>query len=155
MAELKGRGRYLALTLLLVLAVLIFWQVSLDVGFLPARSEQTILLFVLSTLVALAFLVFAFILTRNVFKLYLERRANLLGSKFKTKLVIGALALSLLPVCGLFYWSYVLTNRTLSRWFTQPFASLTKQTQTIIHAVIDYDNRETVSAATAIPAAPL
>src|SRR5437660_12751593 len=121
MAEWKGQKAYLALALLLVLAVLIFWQVSLNVGILPSSSERTILLFVLSTLVSLTFLVFAFILTRNIFKLYLERRANLLGSKFKTKLVIGALALSLFPVCALFYFSYVLTNRTLSRWFTQPF----------------------------------
>jgi len=35
------------------LATLIFWQVSLNVGFLPARSEQIILLYVLSTLVSL------------------------------------------------------------------------------------------------------
>src|SRR6266404_2902340 len=137
MAEPKGRGRYLVLTLLLVLATLIFWQVSLNVGFLPERSEQIILLYFLSTLVSLAFLIFAFILTRNVFKLYLERRANVLGSKFKTKLVIGALALSLFPVCAQFYSSYLLTNRTLTRWFTQPFASLTKQTKAIVDGVID------------------
>src|SRR5438445_7202844 len=88
-----------------IFAVVIFWQVSLNVGIRPTGSEQTILLFVLSTLVSLAFLVFAFILTRSILKLYMERRANQLGSKFKTKLVIGALALSLLPVFFLFYFS--------------------------------------------------
>ena len=77
--ELKGRKRYLALGLLLVLAALVLWQVSFSVPVLPSGSEQTILLLALSTLVGLAFLVFAFILSRNIIKLFVERRANLLG----------------------------------------------------------------------------
>src|SRR5580693_8095936 len=94
--DLKGGRRYVALGLFLVLAVLILWQVSFNVSLSPASSEQTILLFVLSSSVGLAFLIFAFILSRNLIKLFVERRANSFGSKFKTKLVIGALALSLL-----------------------------------------------------------
>jgi nitrogen fixation/metabolism regulation signal transduction histidine kinase len=150
MAEIKGRGRYLALTLLLVLAVTVFWQVSLKVGIMPADSQQTILFFVLSTLVSLTFLIFAFILVRNVLKLYVERRANVLGSKFKTKLVIGALALSLLPVCMLFYFSYALTNRTLTKWFTQPFDKSSKLTNAVVDAVTSYANRETESDTLAV-----
>src|ERR1035438_2654701 len=135
--ELKGRKRYLALGLLLVLAALVLWQVSFNVSVLPSGSEQTILLFALSTLVGLAFLVFAFILSRNVIKLFVERRANVLGSKFKTKLVIGALALSMLPVTLLFYFSYVLMNRAVNRWFSQPFATMEQQARSIVAAVGD------------------
>ncbi len=153
--KLKGSKRYLALGLLLVLAALIVWQVSFNVWVRPAGSEQTILLFALSTVVGLAFLVFAFILSRNVIKLFVERRANLLGSKFKTKLVIGALALSLLPVSLLFYFSYVLMNRAMNRWFNQPFASMEQQARSIVAEVGSYAERETEADALAISRGPL
>ncbi len=145
MPETTGRKTILIVagTLSAVLAVLIFWQVSLNVGIQPTDSEQTFLLFVLATLVSLAFLVFAFILTRSVLKLYLERRANQLGSKFKTKLVIGALALSLLPVFFLYYFSYVLTSRTLNRWFTLPIASVTRQTRDMVAQINSYPMKDT------------
>ena len=157
MSGTKSRKTFLitAGSLAGVLAVVIFWQVSLNVGIRPTDSEQTILLFVLSTLVSLTFLVFGFILTRSIIKLYIERRANQLGSKFKTKLVIGALALSLLPVTFLFYFSYVLTNRTLTRWFTQPFESVTRQTREIVAQITRYAAQETESDAGAIAQGPL
>jgi two-component system, NtrC family, nitrogen regulation sensor histidine kinase NtrY len=153
--ELKGRKRYLALGLFLILAVLIVWQVSFTVAVRPSRSEETILLFVLSTVVALTFLVFGFILSRNIIKLFVERRANLLGSKFKTKLVLGALALSLLPVTLLFYSSYVLMNRAVQRWFTQPFASMERQARSIVAEVGSYAERETEADAIAISRGPM
>jgi two-component system nitrogen regulation sensor histidine kinase NtrY len=153
--ELKGRKRYLALGLLLVLALLIVWQISFNVGVVPSGSEQTILLFALSTLVGLAFLVFAFILSRNIIKLFVERRANLLGSKFKTKLVIGALALSMLPVSLLFYFSYALMNRAVDKWFNQPFATMEQQARSVVAAVGGYAEREAEADALAISRGPM
>ena len=143
-----------------ILAVMIFSQVSLNIPFIrPADSETTILLFVLSMLVSLAFVVFGFILTRSIVKLYIERRARVLGSKFKFKLVAGALALSLLPVMFLFYSSYVLTNRTVDKWFKQPFEKVTRDTSEIVSLLDDYASRKTIadarSAAAAVSAAPV
>ncbi len=153
--EFKGGRRYLALGLFLVLAVLIVWQVSFKVGISPASSEQTILLFFLSTLVGLAFLIFGFILSRNLIKLFVERRANLLGSKFKTKLVIGALALSLLPVSLLFYFSYLLMNRFVIRVFNQPFASMETQARSIVAEVGSFAEREAEADALAVSRGPM
>ncbi|HEX9764767.1 MAG TPA: ATP-binding protein, partial [Candidatus Acidoferrales bacterium] len=51
---------------------------------------------------------------------YTERRQRVLGSTFKTKMVAGALAVSLLPVVALFFISYALVNRTLAKWFPRP-----------------------------------
>jgi len=153
----KSRRNFLLVggPLVILLAVLIFWQVSLNVGIMPTGSEQTVLLFALSTLVSLAFLIFGFILTRSLVKLYIERRGQQLGAKFKTKLVIGALALSLLPVIFLFYFTYVFTNRTLNRWFTQPFASATRQAREIVVQTTSYATRETETDASAVAAGPV
>ena len=107
---------------MVLLIVSVFGLTSLNLSFIsPSDSAQTILLFVLSTIIFLGLVIFGFILFRSLLKLYLERRANQLGSKFKTKLVCGALGLSLLPVCFLFLFSYSLINRTLDKWFSRPF----------------------------------
>jgi len=136
-----------------VLAVIIFSQVSLNIPFVrPTDSETTILLFVLSMLVSLAFLVFGFILTRSILKLYIERRARVLGSQFKFKLVAGALALSLLPVMFLFYSSYALVNRTINKWFTLPFEKVTRDTQEIVTLLSDYASRKTAADARSVAA---
>ncbi len=137
-----------------ILAIIIFSQVSLNIPFIrPTGSETTILLFVLSMLVSLAFVVFGFILTRSILKLYIERRARILGSKFKFKLVGGALALSLLPVMFLFYSSYVLVNRTLNKWFTQPFEKVTRDTREIVSLLSNYASRKTEADARSVAAA--
>ncbi len=67
-------------SLVALLAAIIFSQVSLNLPLIrPTGGETTILLFVLSMLVSLAFVVFAFILFRSILKLYMERRARVLG----------------------------------------------------------------------------
>ena len=61
-----------------------------------------------------------FMLVRIVVKLYIERRSNREGSRIKTKLVIGALALSLMPVFFMVLFSYYVLNRNLEKWFARP-----------------------------------
>jgi len=53
-------------------------------------------------------------------RLYIERRSNREGSRIKTKLVIGALALSSMPVFFMVLFSYHVLNRNLDKWFSKP-----------------------------------
>ena len=107
--------------LLALLASIVFALGSLRIGFIePASPEGTILLYALSTLVFLSFIVLGMVLTRSFLRLYAERRRHVLGTKFKTKMVVGALALSLLPAGVMFFVSYALLNRTLAKWFPRP-----------------------------------
>src|SRR6202035_3834669 len=57
----------------------------------------------------------------------MERRAEQLGSRFKTKMVLGAMGVSLLPLVFLFFISYALMNRTLNRWFPQELEDANSQ----------------------------
>src|ERR1043166_4502673 len=59
-------------------------------------------------------------LFRTGVKLYIERQSNREGSRIKSKLVLGALALSLLPVVFLVLFSYVILNRNVEKWFSRP-----------------------------------
>jgi len=119
------RRKALLIVLLVLVPALLFlgWsQASLDLNFIhPSSAQETILLLVLSATVFLAFVIFALILMRILLKLYVERRQAKLGSRFRTKMVVAFLALSLVPVCFLFAFSYGLLNRSIDKWFGIPF----------------------------------
>ena len=59
-------------------------------------------------------------LTRNFIKLYVERHSNREGSRIRTKLVLGALALTFTPVVFLVIFSINVLNRNIDKWFTRP-----------------------------------
>ena len=108
-------------TPLLVLLAACFWLTSLDFGdFRPEDSSVTYVLWTLSTCVVLGAVALGFLLFRNLLKLYVERRGNVLGSRLKTKLVMGVLTLSVLPIAAHVVYSLQLLNRNFDKWFSQP-----------------------------------
>jgi hypothetical protein len=134
----SGRRRKLILIVLLVLVPALFFlgwsQASLNLWFFirPYSSEQTILLLALSTVIFLAFVIFALILLRILLKLYVERQQRQLGARFKTKMVVAFLSLSLVPVCFLFIFSNALLNRTIDRWFSVPLDLLRRDSEEMV-----------------------
>lgn len=117
---------------LLVMAATIVTLGSLRLPVEPRRASDTVILFALSTLIVAAFLVFGLILTRNLLKLWAERRAEKLGSRFRTKMVLGAVGIALLPMVFLFVISYALLNLTLNRWFPRPLEVVAEESQVIL-----------------------
>jgi PAS domain S-box-containing protein len=110
-----------AIALLALSVILAVWQVSFHFGeFGPADPNQTFIFWAVSTLIFLLMVTLGFILARTALRLYIERRANREGSRIKTKLVIGALALSFTPVTFLVLFSYQVLNRNLDKWFSRP-----------------------------------
>jgi nitrogen fixation/metabolism regulation signal transduction histidine kinase len=106
---------------LAILVTLIFWQVSFSFGtFGPANPVETIVFWAISTVVFVLAVTLGFMLFRTGVNLYFARQQNREGSRIQTKLVLGALALSLLPVIFLVAFSYQILNRNLRRWFMQP-----------------------------------
>jgi PAS domain S-box-containing protein len=87
----------------------------------------------LSFFVALALLIFSLILGRTLVRLWAERRSGQMGSRFKVKMVLGAMGVSLLPLVFLFFFSYALVNRTLNTWFPRPLEIANEQS----HALVD------------------
>jgi two-component system nitrogen regulation sensor histidine kinase NtrY len=118
------RKRYLfwsGLVLLAILSTLVVWQVSFTFGdYGPENVAQTFVFWAVSTLIFLLTVTLGFMLFRTGVKLYFERQANREGSRIKTKLLAGALALSLLPVVFLALFSYVILNRNVEKWFSRP-----------------------------------
>jgi two-component system, NtrC family, nitrogen regulation sensor histidine kinase NtrY len=132
--------------LLIVVPILLFigWsQASLNLSFIhPRNASETILLIAVSALIFLAFVIFFLILLRNLLKLYVERRSLKLGSRFKTKMVVAFLALTLVPACFLFAFSYGLLNRSIDKWFGIPFDVVhTDATEVVRQLAIQAQNR--------------
>lgn len=137
----KGRGKrsraeklWLAFGGLLIALLLagVFTLGSLRVPFEPDSRTEFIVLFALSTFNIVALLVFGLILLRTLLRMWAERQAGKLGARFKTKMVLGAMAISLLPVVFLFFVSYALLNRTLAKWFPRPLEIATQESQTFL-----------------------
>lgn len=102
------------LTLLILLQSSNLWK-TLAVE----SASDTLLLYALSSLNFFAFVIFGFILLRNVVKLSRERRSLKLGSKFKARLWFYFLVVSILPIMAMAVFSYLFMNRAIERWFTQ------------------------------------
>lgn len=118
--------------LLAVLAAVIFTLGSLNAPVEPHDVHDSIILFSLSLFIFIAFIVFGLILVRSVVRLITEHRAGLLGSRVKTKMVLGAMGVSLLPIVFLFLFSYALVNRTMDIWFPKPLEIANEQSRALI-----------------------
>ena len=68
-------------------------------------------------------------MARSLVRLWTERRSGQMGSRFKVKMVLGAMGVSLLPVVFLFIFSYAMVNRTLNAWFPRPLEIANEQSQ--------------------------
>ena len=107
----------LGLTVLLLLAIIVSQQLWLWTVIKPDTASDTLVLYALSTLNFVAFVVFSFIFVRNLLKLRRERRERQLGSKVKTRLLVYFISISFLPITAMAVFSYLFLNRSLEKWF--------------------------------------
>src|SRR5436305_61818 len=136
MSSLDKKQRWtlgVAASFLTLLLAAVFTFGSLDVPFEPKNWREVMALYAVSSFITAALLIFLLILTRNIFRLWAERSKEQLGTRFKTKMVVGSMALSLLPIVFMFVVSYSLLNRTLGRWFPRPLEIASEQTQQLLN----------------------
>jgi two-component system, NtrC family, nitrogen regulation sensor histidine kinase NtrY len=91
-------------------------------------SVTNMLLSLLQIIVILLFLILLFVLGRNLVKLYLERKRKVLGSKFKTKLLVFFISLSLIPTLLLFFFASDFITRNIEQWFKTPIDKILDDT---------------------------
>src|SRR3984885_619125 len=107
--------------LLIASVTLVVWQGSFSVGsFAPGDPEQTFVFYGISILIVLLMVTLGFMLARLIIKLWIERSHDRPGSRISTKLVVGALALSMMPVFFMVLFNVYVLNRTMQKWFTLP-----------------------------------
>src|SRR5580692_1024863 len=136
MSRLDSKQRWSVLIggiLVTLLLAAVFTFGSLEVPFEPKSWRTLMPLYAVSSFITAALLVFGLILGRTVLRLWAETSREQLGARFKTKMVVGAMAISLLPIIFMFIVSYSLINRTLLRWFPRPLEIASEKTQELMN----------------------
>ncbi len=103
----------------IVLLGLLIWQGSFRISYSPSNLSDTIVVWAVSTLIFLLTVLLAFLLFRAGVKVFIERQRSKEGSRIRSKLLFGALMLTLAPALFYVLFSYYVLNRHLDVWFSQ------------------------------------
>ena len=109
---------------LMVLSVGAFYLLQRAKDSSPEELTNRVLLFVLWYLDISLILILGFILIRNLVRLAVERRSGVLGSRFRTNLVLTYVGLTFVPVILIFLIATNLLQGSIDRWFSAPVETI-------------------------------
>jgi two-component system, NtrC family, nitrogen regulation sensor histidine kinase NtrY len=160
MQRSRGKREWWPIAVSIVVVLLAAAVITFGSFRVPLESDQGNaypILFALSTIIGASLLIFALILGRYLLKLAAERRSGQLGSRFKVKMVVGAMAVSLGPVLCLFFFSYALINRTLNLWFPRPLEIANEQSQILLthFETTEFERLNRLALAASVDGAPI
>ena len=125
----------------------------------PHTTADIFLLTSLSILVFLLFVAFLVLLMRDLIKLLADQRSQVLGARLRTRMYIGALLLSFVPALFMFLFSFLLMNRSIDRWFSEPASEVRDDSAQIAAELSHYASvnaraeAESLAGSPAMPAA--
>jgi two-component system, NtrC family, nitrogen regulation sensor histidine kinase NtrY len=90
----------------------------------PVTTQQIVVFTGLSIVAFLLFVAVLILLVRNVLKLYADQRSRVMGTRLRTRMLWGAVLVSLIPIASMYGFSYLLLNRAVDRWFSQPVTDM-------------------------------
>ena len=112
-------------SLALIVLLFLIAENAFNLKFLSPENSGSILLFTaLSGISFLLFLMLVVLLLRNILKLYASGQSRVLGSRLRARMLLGALLLSVVPAFFMLSFNYLLMNRSIDRWFSQPVVRL-------------------------------
>jgi two-component system nitrogen regulation sensor histidine kinase NtrY len=122
----RRKGLTIALgTVLLVLVSGLAALNAFNLKFLnPATTQQIFVYTGLSIVAFILFVAVLVLLVRNVLKLYADQRSRVMGARLRTRMLWGAVLVSLIPIVFMFTFSYGLMNRAVERWFSGPVSEM-------------------------------
>jgi two-component system nitrogen regulation sensor histidine kinase NtrY len=148
--------RFIVTVPLLVLAAtsLVYYVAQRAKELSPEALSNRLLLFVLWNINVLLIVGILFVLLRGIVKLVLDQRRGLIGSRFRTKLVVTYIATSLLPIIILFVVATDLLNISIDRWFNTPVRKILQNGDAIAQMAQDQSGAIAAGAAREIASTP-
>ncbi len=123
----------------------------------PDTTQQIVIFTGLSIVIFLLFVAVMILLVRNVLKLYADQRSRVMGTRLRTRMLWGALLVSLIPIASMYAFSYLLLNRAVDRWFGQPVTEMRDDSNEMARKLSNYTSAnaraEADSIASSLPAA--
>ncbi len=118
--QLKKKRKRTTYTIFGVIVALIV-STLIESYFLQAEANSSIanniLILAVFNIIIILLFVLIILITRNLVKVYNERKSKIIGSKFQTKLVIAFLILALVPSILLFMVASKLFTFSIGNWF--------------------------------------
>ncbi|MGE0640275.1 MAG: ATP-binding protein [Thermoanaerobaculia bacterium] len=153
--DLRGRllrhrkdSRFVAagLAILLLLLTVAYYLIQRGHDLPSVLVTNRVLLFALRYANLVLILVIVFVLTRNLLRLWLDRRQRGLGARFRTKLLATYVGLSLVPVLLLFFYANELLKGSIDRWFSGSLRTVLERSSAVAQElqseITDRNHRE-------------
>ena len=120
-AEIRKRKRegFIVVISLLLITALTWAEIHLSKLSTEVPMGNNILIFGLINIIILLIILLIYLVFRNVAKLLMERRQNIIGAKLRTKLVLAFVGLSLVPTMLLFFVSAGFITNSIQNWFNK------------------------------------
>ncbi len=118
----------------------------------PETSGETLVFTGVVVLVFLVLLVLLMLFLRNMLKLYADQSSSALGARLRTRMVVGAALIALIPAVFMFLFSFTLMNRSIDRWFSQPTSELREDSTRAVWELAQYVTENARTEAEAITA---
>jgi nitrogen fixation/metabolism regulation signal transduction histidine kinase len=116
----------------------------------PATTGEIVVFTGLSALAFLLFVTVLVLLVRNVLKLYADQRSRVMGTRLRTRMLWGAVLVSLVPIIFMAIFSYGLMNRAVDRWFSQPVTEMRDDSNLMALQLAQYTSANARSEAESI-----
>lgn len=125
-SEAKKRKRERAAIISLSVAFLLLTYIEINLANLSQKLPfvNSIFFFGLVNFNVALLLFLAFLIFRNVAKIFSERRGGVLGSRLQSKLVIAFVTFALVPTIMLFLVSVFYINSSFDKWFSLKIGSV-------------------------------
>ena len=104
----------------------------------PISPGETIVFTGVTVVVFLLLMVLLMLLLRNILKLYADQSSSALGARLRTRMVLGASLIALTPAVFMFLFSFLLMNRSIDRWFSQPTTELREDSTRVALELAQY-----------------
>ncbi|MBI3990217.1 MAG: PAS domain S-box protein [candidate division NC10 bacterium] len=115
--EKRRRTRLILFSILTFVVLMTTAQVLVHQLRTPSPLPSNVLIFALVNINVVLLLTLILLVFRNLFKIYLEHRSNILGSRFLVKLVVAFVGLTLLPALVLFVVASNFIITSIESWF--------------------------------------
>jgi two-component system nitrogen regulation sensor histidine kinase NtrY len=138
------------LLFLLIIGVFLIELHYMRLETVPFFTKLTVLVLLNLTIVAL--LTLMFFVSKSLVRLYFERRNKVLGYKFKTKLVVILVVLTLIPSALLFILSSGLVTNYIERWFTPQLREPLDRSIEIAKSIYELEKQKAFEYAKALSA---
>ncbi len=153
MGESEGRRAWIIVLLVSLLALFLALGAlnAFNLRLLDPQSPiETLVFLALSIVAFLLFVSVLVMLVRNLLKLYADQRSRVLGTRLRTRMLWGAVLVSLVPLVFMLAFSYLLMNRAVDRWFSQPVTAIRDDANNLADALARYANANARSEADTI-----